>query len=620
MTLFDLSDYNIRQLNPAQGTKPLDFGGGGITGSINLDGRFIAINTYHPEHGYITLTSIPPFPDEDRYDQQKVRAYRKSLVTNDGFGLQFEQEIIKREYFLIEDAGPFIRFTLADGTIAECVTKSVGGHGLAHIWQFSQDSVKAKFTGDVLLKRAEYTQLTEGGIVQKPPIHTQAKSETGIFLEISNTALNTKFNIRGITTASQNEQNGITFNEPITFDSTQIFFFSDINQDEFVLPDDLIHQTLKRQKGFAQNRHPVINRAITYGDLCITRYDGWITDHMILPLLWTRDSFYVASYLMQQHTTEKLSKWQLDCMGYIRWIFEDAWRGTYCKSKQIPLASAWARSYMANGMPKDNKAFQLDQQIFPFLMLANYLKKWKHELYRKTHEHDVADFLAMLSNKLADINHPGLFPTDETPADDEIPLHFHFSSHILLWYTLHRLEEEFSDYQDKTSGFIEKIEKAISKYFITEHNGKKIYAYATDGEGNYYIYHDANDIPLVMMPLWGFCDKDDEIWLNTIEFAFSDDNPGFFDGVLGSVHTPAAWSLGDAQELIFCKVVDDRERYQRVWERVEKAAQWDGALPEAYNIDDYSVYSRHWFAWPNAMVAIADSIPWNWEEEGEYAK
>ena len=85
MTLFDLSEYNLRQLDPKQGTKPLDFGGGGITGSVNLDGRFIAINTYHPEHGYITLTSIPPFPDEDRYDQKKVRAYRKSLVSNEGF-------------------------------------------------------------------------------------------------------------------------------------------------------------------------------------------------------------------------------------------------------------------------------------------------------------------------------------------------------------------------------------------------------------------------------------------------------------------------------------------------------------------------------------------------------
>ncbi|MEL7436583.1 MAG: glycoside hydrolase family 125 protein, partial [Chloroflexota bacterium] len=210
-----------------------------------------------------------------------------------------------------------------------------------------------------------------------------------------------------------------------------------------------------------------------------------------------------------------------------------------------------------------------------------------------------------------------------------IPLNYHFSSHILLWHTLRKLQQVFSTeflasvHTNINPDFdinLRHLESGIPKYFITEHDGKQIYSYATDGEGNHYIYHDANDIPLVMMPLWGFCDKDDSIWRNTIDFAFSDANPGFYDGVLGSVHTPAPWALGDAQELIFCKVIGDRERYQRVWERVGKAAQWDGALPEAYDAQTYEVVSRHWFAWPNAMVAIADGIAWEWETEGEYAR
>ncbi|MEL6307233.1 MAG: glycoside hydrolase family 125 protein, partial [Chloroflexota bacterium] len=192
---------------------------------------------------------------------------------------------------------------------------------------------------------------------------------------------------------------------------------------------------------------------------------------------------------------------------------------------------------------------------------------------------------------------------------------------ILLWYVFKRLDAVFSEEELMYPvDMYETLKEEYNKLFITEHNGKQIYSYATDGAGNHYIYHDANDIPLVMMPLWGFCDKDDPIWRNTIDFAFSDSNPGFYDGVLGSVHTPAPWALGDAQELIFCKVIGDRERYQRVWERVEKAAQWDGALPEAYDAQTYEVVSRHWFAWPNAMVAIADGIAWEWETEGEYAR
>ncbi|GAB5493931.1 MAG: hypothetical protein Phog2KO_41460 [Phototrophicaceae bacterium] len=622
MTLFDLSEYNLRQLDPKQGTKPLDFGGGGITGSVNLDGRFIAINTYHPEHGYITLTSIPPFPDEDRYDQQKVRAYRKSLVSNEGFGLTFEQEIIKRDYFLIADFIPFIRFTLADGAIAECVTYKLGSSGVFQAWKFSQGNIKTSFQGEVWFKRAEYTQLTEGGVVPMPSIHTEARPRIDKTIEFFNNDLNMSIMINGIASATINPNKGVTLQEKIKCETTKTFLFHTQDFGDFKLSDDLLYEVLKHRQKSSENNHLIINRAISYGNLCITNYGCLLTDHMILPLLWTRDSFYVMDYLLKDNY-ENENHLKVISLSYIQWLFEDAWRGTYCKSKQIPIASAWARSYMANGMPKDNRAFQLDQQIFPFLALANYLKRWKSDLYRKKYVPDIEKFLNMFNKSLSDVNHRGLFPTDETPADDDIPLHFHFSSHILLWYTLHRLKEEFVDYielTDKISELKEKIKIAIPEYFITEHNGKQIYSYATDGEGKHYIYHDANDIPLVMMPLWGFCEKDDPIWLNTVEFAFSSENSGFYDGVLGSVHTPAPWALGDAQELILSKVLGDRERYQRVWERVEKAAQWDGALPEAYDANTFEVVSRHWFAWTNAMVAIADSISWEWETEGEYAR
>ena len=66
--------------------KPLDFGADGITGSMDAEGRIIALNTYDPVHGYITLTSAEPFPDEDRYDPAKVRAYRAGLAKMTGFG------------------------------------------------------------------------------------------------------------------------------------------------------------------------------------------------------------------------------------------------------------------------------------------------------------------------------------------------------------------------------------------------------------------------------------------------------------------------------------------------------------------------------------------------------
>jgi uncharacterized protein len=629
--MFDFSDYHVRELDINQGYKPLDFGMGGLTGSVNKDGRIIAVNNYHPEHGYVTLTSIPPFPDADRYDQSKVRAYRKSLVTNEGFGLQFEQQIIKREYYLVEDAVPFMRFTFADGTIAECVTIAENGD-MMQVWKFSAGEVAAKVTGQIWLQRAAYTQLTEGGILPMPPVKTTVSPRRIAHnrLHVRNEAIDANGIITSHSLVEQN--NGLVFADASIEVVDKTFIFS-VSVGDFHAghgnKESWLHMVLQNVKklNMAQ-KHLILNRARVYGYLCTIPIQDWasaciITDHMILPLSWNRDSYYVASMFLQ---SEK-EHYRFSFL-HLEWLFRSAWKGTYSRVNRKPITGAWGRSYMVNGMPKDNRAYQLDQQIFPLLEACEFLRKVIHD----NNFEDFRDYCEILRHNFIDALqgiaavsiHPqigrNIFSTDETPADDEIPLHYHFSSHVLLWHTLRQIEDVFEDDEKiiesaKWMFNIRELKAMIEKYFITEHNGKRLYAYATDGQGHYHLYHDANDIPLVMMPLWGFCSKDDPVWRNTIAFAFSDDNPGFFDGVLGSVHTSAPWSLGDAQELILCKVISDSERYQRVWERIEKAVQWDGALPEAYDAKDFSVVSRHWFAWPNAMVAIADNISWDWEAE-----
>src|SRR5690606_9911955 len=111
-----------RPLDVSRYQKPLDFGGAGITGSVTLDGRIVAINAYHPEHGYVTMTSAPPFDEAKRYEQDAVRAYRRELAKNEGFGVHFTSPIIEHSAWLIEDAVPYLRLMLENGVIAECVT------------------------------------------------------------------------------------------------------------------------------------------------------------------------------------------------------------------------------------------------------------------------------------------------------------------------------------------------------------------------------------------------------------------------------------------------------------------------------------------------------------------
>ena len=93
-----------------------------------------------------------------------------------------------------------------------------------------------------------------------------------------------------------------------------------------------------------------------------------------------------------------------------------------------------------------------------------------------------------------------------------------------------------------------------------------------------------------------------------MDFAFSPANAGGYYagryGGLGSVHTPAPWPLGDVQELAYARLIGDADRERRVIGRLLATAQWDGALPEAYEAESGAVASRHWFAWPGAALAL----------------
>ena len=63
--------------------------------------------------------------------------------------------------------------------------------------------------------------------------------------------------------------------------------------------------------------------------------DCMLTDHMILPLLWTRDSYYVVRAMCDTISDTSYER------AHIQWIFRSAWKGTFCKSVNLSLPYAW---------------------------------------------------------------------------------------------------------------------------------------------------------------------------------------------------------------------------------------------------------------------------------------
>lgn len=296
--------------------------------------------------------------------------------------------------------------------------------------------------------------------------------------------------------------------------------------------------------------------------------------------------------------------------GHLHWVFFTAERPH----------KFWHRSYLVTGRPKDGPVYQLDQQCYPILELCDYLAEFPERIAG----FDMATATGVITEILDYIlstrdASSGLFPTDETPGDDEVIYPFHFSTHVLLWYTLRRLADLFnsvqvqSPYTSKGLQILaDDIHRAAMDHFVIGgKDGSKI-AYLVDGLGSHTFYHDGNDIPTVFATKWGFISTTEEVtaWKNTMTFALSEENQqgyasgGPFAG-LGSVHSTGPWTLGYFQEMLYYAITEQHSAEQMAFTKIVNAMQWDGTFGEALDVTSGATTSKAWFSWPGSMIAAA---------------
>jgi GH15 family glucan-1,4-alpha-glucosidase len=378
--------------------------------------------------------------------------------------------------------------------------------------------------------------LTEGGPLPVPPVETYARFKDGV-LTIENPALGGAAAVAGLAVDYEWEQriNGslmVRLRDQTANHAVLTYGVGPTPQTASDNAHRLVHDS---QRCFDQVRQRwkqsqmygddlMLQRGLNYSLMMAVPADEGVcllTDHMILPLSWNRDAYYIARALLGllPETTDLVRR-------HLIWMFEQAQRPD----------GAWARCYLANGQIKD-AAFQLDQQLFPLLELAEYVLETNDRATLTRLQPHIKPLIGMLMRrKKADAM---LFPTDETPADDPIALPYHLSSHILLWHVLRKLSR--LGIEGDWTGMAEQVRREVDRAFLAKHEGQRLYAYATNGAGKHHFYHDANDLPLALAACWGFVSADDPVWRATLDFAFSDKNVGgFYNGRLGSVHTRAA--------------------------------------------------------------------------------
>ncbi len=211
------------------------------------------------------------------------------------------------------------------------------------------------------------------------------------------------------------------------------------------------------------------------------------------------------------------------------------------------------------------------------------------------------------------VNYTGMTWSGFRPSDDACAFNYLIPSNmfavVILDYIMEIAQEIYQDnklYQ-QAYNLRNEIDLGIRRYGIFHHpvHGP-IYAYETDGFGNYNLMDDANCPSLLSIPYLGYKSADDEIYQNTRKFVLSKDNPFYYEGSyakgIGSPHTPEnfIWHISLSMQGL---TSNDKAEAEQI---IETILNTDGdceLMHEGFDANDPSNFTRPWFAWSNSLFA-----------------
>lgn len=211
------------------------------------------------------------------------------------------------------------------------------------------------------------------------------------------------------------------------------------------------------------------------------------------------------------------------------------------------------------------------------------------------------------------VNYTGMTWSGFRPSDDACLFGYNIPSNMFAVVILGQIRDiALEVYRDsrlaeRADKLRQEIDYGIRAYGIVNHPVYgKIYAYETDGFGNYCLMDDAGTPGLLSIPYIGYVSAEDPIYQNTRRFALSFDNPFYFEGKfakgIGSPHTPGGYVWHMALSMQALTASDDRE-VQALIDMLIATDADTGYMHEGFHPDDPADFSREWFAWSNSLFA-----------------
>lgn len=601
--------------------KPHDLGNGLVCASFGSGGEWLSLATVHPESGFVELTGLPRFDPEWRGNDEAVLRYRSWMRRDEHAFLHVEagraqvttrqdaprgtrgmvQRIVVRASHRDRPAGIRIRL---NGRLGPPVLPEISevdppaGDDQTSRFKTREGTLRVNGEGGPIIVQA---WLRKGGDAS----HGSAEGRTDMRIAWKVLRRQMPTAIAWIDWPGEADEVHLdiacTFDQPSPeapdwLDGARLRppVDSDMSSDSrpLLVPARLVKPLGRMNQRAASYTRTCTALQVSGSERCI------VTDHRILPLSWTRDAYWQVRLLLATWRRGSHDDDERIVADHLRWLF------LRCERPD----GTWARSHYPDGRRKD-PPFQADQQLYPLLELADYIST-TGRLPALPNGSMWAALVEATWEAISAAIHPalGLIHTDENAAD-EVPTHpFLLSDQILLWHVAQRLSAVAAalDIDGARFGKVAAgIRAAAMEHFAVEGPLGDQWAYSINGRGGIERYMDANDLPVALAPLWGYCKPTDSAWQGTIRYAFDPENPGYADGPsggLGSRHTPGTWPLGDIMGWVAFGSMGDQVGADRALERLVAAAFDDGMLPEAYDPQGSGAVVRHWFAWPGAAL------------------
>ena len=218
-----------------------------------------------------------------------------------------------------------------------------------------------------------------------------------------------------------------------------------------------------------------------------------------------------------------------------------------------------------------------------------------------------------LEGKGNPVGYTGMTWSGFRPSDDRCKYNYLIPANMMCVVAMRRAanllrkgygDEFYAGLAEKTA---EEIEDGIRRFgIVKDPDGCDMYAYETDGLGNYLLMDDANSPSLLSLPYIGYCKKSDPLYLNTRKILLSENNPYYHSGKaaagIGSPHTKkdTIWHISIIMQIL---TSEDEEEIERCLHYLANTHAGTNFMHESFHMDDPTKYSRSWFAWANALFS-----------------